>query len=148
MLAVDASRRALAYASTNVSRLQLQGAVDVREGNWCEFSGAAALEGQCGVVVSNPPYIPSHKLPDLQPEVSRCADGCEHALEFKKQMHRCVSMLSTASLASAEGVRKNALEPAVLCHNSRHCEAERCAGTSPGLPLTAAQMSAPNRSPL
>jgi methylase of polypeptide subunit release factors len=70
--AVDSSHLALAYAWANAKRLGLEDAVTVVEGSWCTFDEAGKLQGTCGVVVSNPPYIPSHKLADLQLEVSRC----------------------------------------------------------------------------
>lgn len=70
--AVDSSSHALAYARANVARLEVQDAVTVCEGSWCDFEGASKLVARCGVLVSNPPYIPSHKVAGLQPEVSRC----------------------------------------------------------------------------
>ena len=71
VVAVDISECALAYTDANAQRNGLYGAVVTRKSSWGEK--LTDLHGKCGGVVSNPPYIPSHKLPILQPEVSKCA---------------------------------------------------------------------------
>jgi methylase of polypeptide subunit release factors len=69
VIAVDVCDIAVQYTRTNVRRQGLQDVVEVRRSCWGE--ALADMEGACGGVVSNPPYIPQHKLPYLQPEVSR-----------------------------------------------------------------------------
>lgn len=63
-LALDASPAALAIAAKNAAALNLGPRVEMRESNWC----AATIE--CfDVVLSNPPYIPSHAVATLDADV-------------------------------------------------------------------------------
>lgn len=68
--AVDLSPTAAATARTNARRLGLEHSVHVVQGSWAQ-PVLPDLAGACGGVVSNPPYIPSHCLPELQAEVAR-----------------------------------------------------------------------------
>jgi hypothetical protein len=69
--AADVSDTALAYTALNAKRLSVSEHVTPVNSSWCSALGH--LEGKCGGVVSNPPYIPHDKLSSLQPEVARCA---------------------------------------------------------------------------
>jgi release factor glutamine methyltransferase len=75
--ATDASADAAAWARVNVARVEAGTAaaatrprVAVVEGDWLAPVPGATTRG-LGGIVSNPPYIPSHLLPTLQPEVRR-----------------------------------------------------------------------------
>ncbi len=63
--AVDRSAEALAIASLNVKNLNAP--VQFYQGNW--FDAIPHLKGQLSGVVSNPPYIPTENVAELQPEV-------------------------------------------------------------------------------
>jgi release factor glutamine methyltransferase len=65
--AVDRSAAALAIAQQNAQRLSLQEKIQFYQGSWWE--PLDALKGQFNGMVSNPPYIPSGLLQELQPEV-------------------------------------------------------------------------------
>lgn len=70
IIAVDLSPTAVALASHNVRRYKLQDRVNVLEGSW--FSPLSErLKGKIGGILSNPPYIPSENLPNLQKEVGQ-----------------------------------------------------------------------------
>ncbi|MBW4618349.1 MAG: peptide chain release factor N(5)-glutamine methyltransferase [Cyanosarcina radialis HA8281-LM2] len=66
--AVDRSLEALSIARRNAERLGLSDRITFDRGDWWE--PLSALKGQFTGMVSNPPYIPSEMLPDLQPEVA------------------------------------------------------------------------------
>ncbi|NDE91241.1 MAG: hypothetical protein EB059_08945, partial [Alphaproteobacteria bacterium] len=53
-----------AAAKQNAVQLGLKGCAEFIETNWCD-----GVMGPFDVVVSNPPYIATHELEDLQPEV-------------------------------------------------------------------------------
>ncbi|KAH6778674.1 RNA methyltransferase family protein [Perilla frutescens var. frutescens] len=67
--AVDLSPIAVAVASYNVERYNLQERICVRLGSW--FDPLEDLRGELSGLVSNPPYIPSDDIDGLQAEVSR-----------------------------------------------------------------------------
>lgn len=66
--AVDYSSDALAIAQLNAENLGLQDRIQFYQGSW--FSPLLALKGKLSGMVSNPPYIPSSEIPQLQPEVA------------------------------------------------------------------------------
>ena len=65
--AVDSSAAALAIAQLNAQQLGLIERVRFYQGSW--YSPLTAFKGQFSGIVSNPPYIPSHSILTLQPEV-------------------------------------------------------------------------------
>ncbi|KAL8469520.1 hypothetical protein ACS0TY_032388 [Phlomoides rotata] len=69
VVATDLSPVAVAVASINVQRYNLQERITVRQGSW--FDPLKKVEGGLSGVVSNPPYIPSEDIDGLQAEVSR-----------------------------------------------------------------------------
>ena len=88
--AVDISPDALAVARGNAARNSVDGRVCFHRGD-----GFAALPGDArfDLVVSNPPYIPSGEIADLQPEVRdhdpRLAlDGGADGLDFYRRIAR------------------------------------------------------------
>lgn len=66
--AVDRSTAALAIAQQNAHKAGLQQRIQFYQGSWWEPLNA--LKGQVSGMVSNPPYIPSRLIAQLQPEVA------------------------------------------------------------------------------
>jgi release factor glutamine methyltransferase len=66
--AVDTSNLALEIAKHNTQQLGLMDRVKFYHGNWLE--PLAPLTEMLTGIISNPPYIPSALVPDLQPEVA------------------------------------------------------------------------------
>jgi len=64
-LGIDVSEEALAVARDNAAGLGLGGRVALLRGDWAAGIGSEAFD----VVVSNPPYIASHVIETLDPEV-------------------------------------------------------------------------------
>lgn len=64
ILAVDRSEEALALARRNLSRLDVDGRVELRVGDLL-----AGLAGPFDLVVSNPPYVSPEEYEELQPEI-------------------------------------------------------------------------------
>jgi release factor glutamine methyltransferase len=82
-LGVDVSEEALAVARDNTAALGLAGRCALLRGDWTEGLGNETFD----LVVSNPPYIASHVLETLEPEVrdheprlalEGGADGLDH----------------------------------------------------------------------
>jgi release factor glutamine methyltransferase len=67
-LGVDISEAACAIAAENLKANGLDTRGSIRHGDWMQ-----KIEGRFDVIVSNPPYIESETLADLEPEV-RCFD--------------------------------------------------------------------------
>ena len=66
--AVDRSGEALAIAHQNAQNLGVSDRIQFHQGNWLE--PLDFLKGHLGGLVSNPPYIPSQMVLELQPEVT------------------------------------------------------------------------------
>jgi release factor glutamine methyltransferase len=66
--AVDRSVDALAVAQQNAKQLGLSDRIQFYQGDW--FEPLDHLQGKLSGMVSNPPYIPSAMLSELQPEVA------------------------------------------------------------------------------
>jgi release factor glutamine methyltransferase len=82
--AVDCSTKALAIARRNAEAYQLLERIQFYQGFWLE--PLHHLKGKLSGIVSNPPYIPSAMVPELQPEVARhephlALDGGEDGLD-------------------------------------------------------------------
>jgi release factor glutamine methyltransferase len=65
--AVDCSAAALEIARENAGALGLENRITFYQGSWC--GPIAKLQGSLAGFLSNPPYIPSREVEDLQPEV-------------------------------------------------------------------------------
>ncbi|MBC6417583.1 MAG: peptide chain release factor N(5)-glutamine methyltransferase [Prochloron sp. SP5CPC1] len=83
--ATDCSDAALAIARENAVNLGLSSRITFSQGSW--WSPLANLKGKVSGMVSNPPYIPTQLISQLQPEVAQHephlalsggADGLEH----------------------------------------------------------------------
>jgi release factor glutamine methyltransferase len=66
--AVDVSPDALAIAQHNADQLGFSGNIRFYQGDWLQ--PLDGLQGKLSGLVSNPPYIPTSLIPDLQPEVA------------------------------------------------------------------------------
>lgn len=64
-LGIDVSEEALAVARENAANLDLAGRVALMRGDWTSGLGDASFD----LVVSNPPYIATHVIETLEPEV-------------------------------------------------------------------------------
>lgn len=64
-LGVDCSAAALDVATRNAASLGLSGRSTFRRGNWLDD-----IAGPFDMVVSNPPYLATHELDELSPEVT------------------------------------------------------------------------------
>ncbi|QDZ41450.1 peptide chain release factor N(5)-glutamine methyltransferase [Euhalothece natronophila Z-M001] len=67
--AVDQSSEALSIAQENARHLGLTNNLEFHLGSW--FSPLNSVQGKITVMVSNPPYIPTATLSQLQPEVAQ-----------------------------------------------------------------------------
>lgn len=72
--AVDYSPAALEIAQLNATRIDasdrgLRQRIHFSQGNW--WSSLGHLQGKVAAMISNPPYIPSQEVLQLQPEVTR-----------------------------------------------------------------------------
>lgn len=67
--AVDCSKAALSVAKQNGQAYQKNSQIQFYQGSWWE--PLTHLKGKVAAMISNPPYIPTEMLPDLQPEVFR-----------------------------------------------------------------------------
>lgn len=65
--AVDCSSTALAIARQNARNLDLATKIKFYQGDW--WTPLAFLQGKVGAMISNPPYIPTSQVSQLQPEV-------------------------------------------------------------------------------
>lgn len=87
--AVDVSAAALAIAQENAAQLDLSHKIKFYQGSWWE--PLEHLTGQVRGMVSNPPYIPSSLVPQLQPEVAKhephlALDGGEDGLDCLRHL--------------------------------------------------------------
>lgn len=67
--AVDQSAAALAIAQQNIEMAGFSDQIQVYQGHW--FQPLNHLQGKLSGMVSNPPYIPTGLIADLQPEVAQ-----------------------------------------------------------------------------
>jgi release factor glutamine methyltransferase len=87
--AVDYSPDALSIAQKNAHRLGFTDSIRFYQGSWWE--PLTLLKGQFSGMVSNPPYIPSSLVPQLQPEVawhepSLALDGGDDGLDCLRHL--------------------------------------------------------------
>ncbi|KAA8523473.1 hypothetical protein F0562_009896 [Nyssa sinensis] len=106
VIATDLSPVAVAVASYNVQRYNLEGKVEVKQGSW--YDPLKEVEGELVGLVSNPPYIPSEHINGLQAEVAKheprlALDGGENGMD--DLLHLCngaVSMLKPGGFFAFE----------------------------------------------
>lgn len=63
--AIELNEAALGLAAENFEQLSLDHRVELLHGSWAGWTGW----GECDLIISNPPYIRSDVIPDLEPEV-------------------------------------------------------------------------------
>ncbi len=69
--AIDLSLEALEIAQANAIRLGVQSRITFEQGNWLSSSLFDPFRHRVAAIVSNPPYIPSPDVLELQPEVAK-----------------------------------------------------------------------------
>lgn len=67
--AIDRSEAALAVARKNAQRHGVREKIAFRQGDW--FEEVQDLRKRFDIIVSNPPYIPTHQIETLSPEIAR-----------------------------------------------------------------------------
>lgn len=87
--AVDYSSDALNIAQQNAQQLGLQERIQFHQGSW--WQPLEALQGRFQGMISNPPYIPSRWIRQLQPEVANhephlALDGGNDGLDCIRQL--------------------------------------------------------------
>lgn len=88
---VDISSYPVAYTRLNAARLNMTGAVEVRQGSWGD--PLAEFPGRLGGLVSNPPYIPAAQMAALQAEVGRCVvQAVSKLLQQGTEGARCLNI--------------------------------------------------------
>jgi release factor glutamine methyltransferase len=108
--AVDCSQAALEIAQANAATYALSDRIHFYQGRW--FDPLEMLKGRLSGMVSNPPYIPSQTVLNLQPEVTRhephlALDGGNDGLE-------CIRHLVAAAPSVVE----------LLCNNGNYGEVQ------------------------
>ena len=88
-MALDVSDRACAVARSNLDSCGFQGRYTIRCGDW-----DLVRPGPFDLIVSNPPYIPTHVISELAPEVrvydpQIALDGGSDGLEAYRQIAAC-----------------------------------------------------------
>lgn len=100
--AVDRSTAALEIARQNAQKYGLDDRIQFYCGSW--FAPLAALKHQLDGIVSNPPYIPTAQLADLQPEVAQhephlALDGGQDGLDsIRHLVHTAPAYLKPGGL--------------------------------------------------
>jgi release factor glutamine methyltransferase len=82
--ASDRSTKAVAMARENIKRYELNHTIHIFCGNW--FQPLKANSVQFDMIVTNPPYIPTRVIPQLEPEIYKyepamALDGGEDGLD-------------------------------------------------------------------
>ncbi|NJN73185.1 MAG: peptide chain release factor N(5)-glutamine methyltransferase [Limnothrix sp. RL_2_0] len=122
--AVDYSKAALVVAQQNCQVSQKNSQIQFYQGNWWE--PLAHLKGKVAGMISNPPYIPTEMLQNLQPEVFRhephsALDGGQDGL---KDIHVLVSespdYLVAGGIWLIELMRGQGTEVAELLTHNHH----------------------------
>lgn len=90
LYSVDISKKALEIANENMMNLGLENRVKLLEGDLLDKLDSSLID-KFNIIVSNPPYIPSKDIDDLQIEVSKyeprlALDGGLDGLDFYKRI--------------------------------------------------------------
>lgn len=127
--ATDRSREALAIARKNAQKLGFSDRIHFYQGNWWE--PLASLRGQVSGMVSNPPYIPSSLVPQLQPEVAKhephlALDGGADGLDcIRNLIETSPAYLRSGGVWLIEMMAGQAQTVAQLLHNQgSYCKIE------------------------
>ncbi|WGT67600.1 peptide chain release factor N(5)-glutamine methyltransferase [cyanobacterium endosymbiont of Epithemia clementina EcSB] len=120
--AVDKSKVALTIAKENAKNLGLSSKIQFYEGSW--WTPLEELKGQISGLVSNPPYIPTRILPQLQPEVRYhepylALDGGKDGLEaIRYLVHSAPKYLQSGGIWLIEMMAGQGERVAQLLENS------------------------------
>lgn len=120
VFATDLSPAALELARANAELNAVQHRVSLLQGEDLEPLFAADVAGQVLVLVSNPPYIPRHEVPDLDPEVSQAEprlalDGGPDGLDFYRRVLPRLSRLHALRVVGFEFGYDQAAGVIALC---------------------------------
>ncbi len=124
--AVDISADALAIAQHNAKRYQMAGRIQFYQGSWFEPLGS--LQHQLSALVSNPPYIPTATLAQLQPEVAHhephlALDGGSDGLENIRHLAATAPhYLKPGGLWLVELMQGQAADVVALLRQRNFCE--------------------------
>ena len=108
---IDKSERALTVAGINARNLQLADRIELRQGDWAE-----GVTETFDLVLSNPPYIATHDIAGLAPEVSRyephlALDGGADGLDAYRAIIQALPRLLKADGVFAFEVGRGQAEP-------------------------------------
>ncbi|MBW4654755.1 MAG: peptide chain release factor N(5)-glutamine methyltransferase [Kaiparowitsia implicata GSE-PSE-MK54-09C] len=124
--AVDISADALAIAHHNAERYQMAGRIQFYQGSW--FNPLEPLQHQLSAVVSNPPYIPTATLAQLQPEVAHhephlALDGGSDGLNSLRHLVATApNYLKPGGLWLVELMQGQAADVVALLRQQNFCE--------------------------
>lgn len=98
IIATDISSSALVVAMMNVRRCGLGDVVKLVQCDMAEALSVDSLARKVDLIVCNPPYIRTHQLEELQPEISRfeptiALDGGASGLDFYPRLMEMASVL-------------------------------------------------------
>lgn len=105
---VDVSDTALEVAAENAKRLGLESKVTLLKGDLFEPLDDLGLHNSIDIIVSNPPYIPTKDISELQKEVAEyeprlALDGGEDGLDFYRRIvNECGKYLSSDGILAVE----------------------------------------------
>ena len=122
--AVDYSPEALAIARVNAKNYGFERRIEFYEGSWWE--PLDFIKGEFSGMVSNPPYIPSLSLPELQPEVFKhephiALDGGDDGLECIRHLIEISSdYLKPGGIWLVEMMAGQADKVSQMLHNNRN----------------------------
>lgn len=93
-IGLDKSNAALEIACANAQKMGLSARVDFVASSWFDKDLAEKLAGDFDFIVSNPPYIPSADILELEPEVKNfdpisALDGGQDGLRDYRQIAKC-----------------------------------------------------------
>ncbi|WP_253188389.1 peptide chain release factor N(5)-glutamine methyltransferase [Leptolyngbya sp. 'hensonii'] len=129
--AVDMSHAALAVAQANADLLGLGDRIRFYQGSWLD--PLLPYQGQMSGLIANPPYIPSHLIPTLQPEVAchephLALDGGEDGLDCIRSLIQSGSIyLRSGGIWLTEMMAGQAEGVASLLHRQgSYCQIRVC----------------------
>ena len=122
VFSVDISDAAIACTKANVEKHDLQDRVAVLKGR---FFDPIPVNRPIDIVVSNPPYIPSNDIPDLEPEVSihepRIAlDGGSNGLDVYNVLIPMAQQRANVAIAVEVGIHQAQSVEAIMTQASLH----------------------------
>ncbi|MFC1735040.1 peptide chain release factor N(5)-glutamine methyltransferase [Candidatus Hydrogenedentota bacterium] len=103
--ATDISPDALEVARRNAARLNVGGRIDFAQGDLFEAFAEPSLEGECDLIVSNPPYVSERDMANLAPEILDYEPvGALTAWDGGMEFHKRILMESGRYIAKSGGI--------------------------------------------